>query len=231
MTFGGYPGEMNLFGSVIDSMMNCLSGWPAVFAFGTTAVPRFGPTVPVVPAAASVWHVPQPAAPGEHGLARLRARRQRARRDCEPPLDALPLRRAGGGGVPAPGTPGAPDVFGGGVPIGGAAFGLLGLEPALERRRGENVDGRAHQRVAGAAQLRALGRVVAGPRRRDPQRRRDARDGVELDRELGDEEAVDHVKRVKLEHDRLAFGEVQLGARRRSCRPSCRRTRTRTAAR
>ena len=49
----------------------------------------------------------------------------------------------------------------------------------------DDVDGGAHQRVPGAAQLGALGRVVAEPGRRHPQVRRDPGHRVELLGELG----------------------------------------------
>ena len=54
---------MKAFGFRIDCSMKGLTGIPAFLALGTIEVPRFGPTVPVVPAAASVWQLPQPAEP------------------------------------------------------------------------------------------------------------------------------------------------------------------------
>ena len=50
---------MYLFGSTIDSRMNCSSGTPAVCA-SCGSLSRSGPTFPVAPAAFSVWHPPQP---------------------------------------------------------------------------------------------------------------------------------------------------------------------------
>src|SRR5436305_946593 len=115
---------------MIDSWMNCLSGSPRFLASPTTAVPRFGPTVPVVPAAASVWHVPQPPGPVKTALPAVAAA------DGAPPAEdelvlavapgplfapptpsALPAVGADGA---APGSPASP-AFGGGVPRGGEA--------------------------------------------------------------------------------------------------------------
>ena len=167
---------------------------------------RFGPTVPVVPAAASVWQLPQPPEPVKMALpaAGLVA-------------DELELeRRAGGAGRGAGSTTSSADArdagraaLGGGVPTGGGAFGFWWLSQVWKAAGRDHVDGAAHQRVAGAAQLGALGRVGPDPVRGDPQRGHDAGHRVELLGELGHEEAVDDVQRAQIEHHRLALGQVE----------------------
>ena len=127
-----------------------------------------------------------------------------------PELEPPPPDGAAAGADPAPGMPRS-DRVGRRRADRRCRVRLLRLQPGLERLLGHDMDGGAHQRVPAAAQLGALGGVVAGPRRGGPHGRRDARYGVELHRELGDEEAVDDVKRMELEHDRLVLGEVQVG--------------------
>src|SRR2546425_7951092 len=51
---------MYAFGSTIDCLMNCSSGFPA-FAASCLSLSRSGPIFPVAPAAANVWQAPQPA--------------------------------------------------------------------------------------------------------------------------------------------------------------------------
>src|SRR6185312_11400227 len=120
MTFGWKPGELYLFGSMIESRMNVFSGWPAFLASGTTFVSRLGPTVPLAPAADSVWQVEQPEAPVNTTLPAW------ALGDSvgEEPLELLeeedefdPPLVLGAGPDPAPGMPGWV-AFGGGVPTG-----------------------------------------------------------------------------------------------------------------
>jgi hypothetical protein len=108
---------------VIESKMYGFSDWWAFFALGTISVPRFGPTVPVAPAAASVWQELQPAEPVKIALpaAALLA----ALPDVvlvAPPEDCEPLEDGEGCAVPPPA--GAPFGIadGGEAPIGGAAL-------------------------------------------------------------------------------------------------------------
>ena len=216
MMFAWKPGERYALGLVIDSRMNLSSGSPRFFASPTIAVPRFGPVVPVVPAAARVWQPLHPESSGEHGL----AGRDRRPGPAEPELEERPPEPLVapcwlpsevppvGAPAPAPGSP-ASAALGGVVPIGGGALGFWDDMPGLEGLRRDDMDGGAHQGMTGAAELGALGRVVAQPGRRDAQGRGDPRDGVELLRELGHEEAVDHVKRAELEHGGLTLGQVQ----------------------
>ena len=79
-------------------MMKGLTAIPAFLALGTMLVPRFGPTVPVVAAAASVWQLPQPAEPVKTAF-------PAAALVCEAELEELlelePLAAA----LAAPGTP------------------------------------------------------------------------------------------------------------------------------
>ena len=82
-------------------------------------------------------------------------------------------------------------------------------QPARERGRAHHVRAAPHQGMAGAAQLGALDRIRAERVGRHPQRGHDPGHGIELLREARDEEAVDHVERAELEHDRLAFGQVE----------------------
>src|SRR5689334_12487326 len=121
MTFGAYPGAMNAFGLRIDSMMNGFTAIPAFLALGTMLVPRFGPTVPVVPAAASVWQLPQPADPVKTAFpaAALVC-------DAELPPELVPLVLLELPALPAPGTPGW-TALGGGVPTGGGPLGFCEL--------------------------------------------------------------------------------------------------------
>src|SRR6185437_13236045 len=58
MTFFGKPGCVYAFGSVIDVRMNGSSGCFAWAAY-CCSLSRSGPTLPVVPAAESVWQPPQ----------------------------------------------------------------------------------------------------------------------------------------------------------------------------
>ena len=84
-------------------------------------MPRFGPIVPVVPAAASVWQPPQPAEPVNTALpaaALVAELDPELELDPEPELE--PDARRGG---PRPGCPG-PIALGGGVPTGGGALGF-----------------------------------------------------------------------------------------------------------
>src|SRR5690349_19793738 len=77
---------------------------------------RFGPTVPVAPAAASVWHPLHPAVPVNTAFPAEAELLVVELEELEPPEleDELEAPAA------APGTPGWL-VFGGGVPSGGAA--------------------------------------------------------------------------------------------------------------
>src|SRR5215470_11484353 len=122
MTFGPYPGAMKALGLRIDSSMNGFTDMPACLALGTMLVPRFGPTVPVVPAAASVWQLPQPADPVNTAL-------PAAALVCEAELEVEPLELElvePAAALAAPGTPGW-TAFGGGVPTGGAPLGFCEL--------------------------------------------------------------------------------------------------------
>src|SRR5205814_3264620 len=118
MTFGPYPVAMNELGLRIESMMKALTGIPAFLAEGTIAVPRFGPTVPVVPAAASVWQLPQPADPVNTAF-------PAAALVCEAELEELlELELELLAAAPAaPGTPGWA-ALDGGVPTGGGPLGF-----------------------------------------------------------------------------------------------------------
>src|SRR5690242_3382552 len=103
---------MNALGLRIDSMMKGFTAIPAFLASGTIAVPRFGPTVPVVPAAASAWQLPQPAEPVNTAF-------PAAALVCEAVLDPLELELLElAAALAAPGTPGCA-ALGGGVPTGG----------------------------------------------------------------------------------------------------------------
>src|SRR4051812_19347311 len=106
---------MNELGLRIESMMNGLTGIPAFLASGTIAVPRFGPTVPVVPAAASVWQLPQPADPVNTAF-------PAAALVCEAELEGLLELELLAAAPAAPGTPGWA-ALDGGVPTGGGPLG------------------------------------------------------------------------------------------------------------
>ena len=81
-------------------MMKGLTAIPAFLALGTMLVPRFGPTVPVVPAAASVWQLPQPADPVKTAL-------PAAALVCEAELlELLEPEALLAAALAAPGTPG-----------------------------------------------------------------------------------------------------------------------------
>src|SRR5450755_3513498 len=64
--------------------------------------------------------------------------------------------------------------------------------------------------MTSAAQLGALSGIGSDAGWRDAKAGRDARHRIDLLREVGNEEAVDHVERVELELDRLMVGEVEL---------------------
>ena len=81
-----------------------------------------------------------------------------------------------------------------------------------------DVDGRAHQGVAEAAELGADDVVGAEPRRRDPEACRDPRHRVLLEAEGRDPEAVEDVAGVEAEADRLVPSTGR-GRRRRSSSP------------
>src|SRR6476660_2130239 len=108
---------MNALGLRIDSMMKGLTAIPAFLALGTMLVPRFGPTVPVVPAAASVWQLPQPAEPVNTAF-------PAAALVCEAEL--LEPEELLAAALAAPGTPGWA-ALGGGVPTGGGPLGFCEL--------------------------------------------------------------------------------------------------------
>src|SRR5258708_17926 len=113
---------MKAYGFVIAAWMHWVSVAPRIFfdvaleQSVRSLTSRFGPTVPVAPAAASVWHPLQPAGPRKTAF----------------PADAPPLAVEGEPEAAAelegeleaapaePGTAGWLDL-GGGVPIGGGA--------------------------------------------------------------------------------------------------------------
>src|ERR671937_2180176 len=101
--------------------MNCFSGRRRFLESGTSVTPRFGPTVPVVPAAASVWHDPQPADPVNTALPAAGLVAELAPLEAPGPAFAAPDPSdpppVGDDGA-APGTP-AWLAEGGGVPTGG----------------------------------------------------------------------------------------------------------------
>ena len=110
---------MKAFGFVIDCDARMLAACsPAFFGVGHDAqlARDSGPTVPVAPAAASVW---QPLHPAEPVNTALPAAAVAAALELTPSC----WTARGCGADRRPGRPAAP-AFGGGVPIGGGPFGF-----------------------------------------------------------------------------------------------------------
>src|SRR5947209_7116936 len=116
---------MKALGLTIDCSRNAFTGMPAFLASGTTRTPRFGPTVPVAPAAARVWQLPQPADPVNTALPAAALVCEAEPLELEPlePEPDEPDAAAPAAAAPAPGTP-ACTALGGGVPTGGAPLGF-----------------------------------------------------------------------------------------------------------
>src|SRR5436305_5626354 len=93
---------------------------------------RFGPTVPLVPAAARVWQVPQPPGPVKTTFPAA-AEPVEAEPDEAAPEEAEPEPEAepDDGAAPPPGMPGCA-ALGGGVPTGGGPFGFCAPNQALK---------------------------------------------------------------------------------------------------
>src|SRR2546421_5281435 len=87
---------------------------------------------------------------------------------------------------------------------------LLGVDPGLVLLLGHHGDLRAHDRVAGAAELRALAGEGAGRGRLEPGLVRVAGHRVRLAAELGDPPAVRHVVRLDVKRDGGVHGHHHL---------------------
>jgi hypothetical protein len=134
---------MYAYGLTIAVWMHCWSVAPRIFLEAAVAqslrrrMSRFGPTVPVALAAASVWQDEQPAVPTNTALPAAAEPELELLEEVEEPdaldvlevlelLDVLELDEPDELDDGEPGTPGW-TASGGGVPIGGVAFGFCEL--------------------------------------------------------------------------------------------------------